>query len=154
NRYEQYLVHNRWFGPYWPAYWALILCNGVIPQLLWIRYFRQNLIALWLISQVVSIGMWLERYVIIPISLHREYLPSKWGYYTPTIWDIGMFAGTIGFFIFMMFLFVRFVPMINIFEIKDLLLRRQHADAHVHAGDGHGGNGHAHAHTPAPEPID
>ena len=143
NQYELYLIRNRWTGPYWPAYWALIFCNGLTPQLLWIPWCRKNLVALWMICQVVSVGMWLERYVIIPISLHRDYLPSKWGYYTPSIWDIGMFAGTIGLFTFLMFMFIRFMPMINIFEIKDLLHKRNH------------GNGHGHeVHEPTPELVE
>ena len=96
--------------------------------------------------------MWLERYIIIPISLHRDFLPSKWQYYTPTVWDIGMFAGTIGLFTFLMFLFIRFVPMINIFEIKDLLYRRHHDQAHDAHTPAH--DAQAPEHTATPEPVD
>lgn len=82
------------------------------------------------ISIIVSIGMWLERFVIIPMSLHRDYLPSSWGHYAPTVFDFTMFFGTVGFFFFMMWLFVRFLPAINIFEMKDLLHRQKH-EAHA-----------------------
>jgi molybdopterin-containing oxidoreductase family membrane subunit len=134
NKYEGYLVLNRFKGPYAGLYWLLITCNGVIPQLLWSKKIRTNLIALWLVSQVVSLGMWLERFIIIPVSLHRDFMPSAWRYYTPTIWDWMFFAGTIGQFTFLMFLFIKFLPMINIFEMKDLLYRRL---GHGHHGDGH-----------------
>ncbi len=132
--WESYLLKNRMQGPYAWAFWSLWFCNGIVPQLLWSQKIRSNLTALIIISQFVSIGMWLERFVIIPVSLHRDYLPSSWGMYTPTIVDMAMFLGTIGFFIMMMFLFFRFVPMINIFEMKDLLLRIKHEEhAHGHA---------------------
>lgn len=123
NQYELYMLKNRMTGPYAPLYWSLILCNGVIPQLLWIPRFRKNVPVLFVMSLIVGVGMWLERFVIIPVSLHRDFLPSSWGMYVPTVWDWGMFIGTIGFFVFMMFMFVRFLPMINIFEMKDLLAR-------------------------------
>ena len=136
NPYEQYMMVNRYTGPYWPLYWSLIICNGLIPQMLWSPKVRRSIPILFAISMVVSIGMWLERYVIIPVSLHRDFLPGSWGLYIPTIWDWSMFVGTIGFFIFMMWLFIRFVPMINIFEMKDLLHKQQHPH------DGHGKDGH------------
>src|SRR5205085_10251789 len=82
---------------------------------------RRNSPAGFIVSLIVSVGRWLERYVIIPASLHRDFLPSSWGIYVPTLWDWGMFLGTIGFFVMMMFLFVRFIPMINMFEMKELL---------------------------------
>ena len=80
-----------------------------------------NLLALWIISFIVSIGMWLERFVIVVTSLHRDYLPSSWGQYQPTQWDWGMFIGTIGFFFTLLFLFIRFLPMISIFEMRTIL---------------------------------
>jgi len=123
NPYEQFMMWNRWHGPYAPAYWLLILCNGVIPQLLWSKKNRRNLKLVFAVSLVVSLGMWLERFIIIPVSLHRDFLPSSWGMYYPTIWDFGMFFGTIGFFVMMMFLFVRFIPMISIFEVRELWSR-------------------------------
>lgn len=122
--WEQALIQNRFFGPYAPLFWALWFCNGIAPQILWHPKARKNTVILFVVSQIVSIGMWLERFVIIPMSLHRDYLPSSWGMYIPTAWDFSMFFGTIGFFILLMFLFFRFVPVINIFEMKDLLYKK------------------------------
>jgi len=122
NVFETALTKDwRFNGPYSGYYWALILCNGIIPQLFWIPKMRTNLLVVWLVSFVVGIGMWLERFVIIPISLTNNYLPASNKMYYPTMWDFMMFGGTIGFFIFLMMLFLRFLPAINIFEMKDLL---------------------------------
>jgi molybdopterin-containing oxidoreductase family membrane subunit len=121
NQYERFMIWNRMHGPYAPYYWALIMCNGLTPQLLWIKKIRSNLLVLWLISFVVSIGMWLERFVIVVTSLHRDFLPSSWGFYKPTQWDWAMFIGTIGFFFALLFLFIRFLPMISIFEMRTIL---------------------------------
>ena len=121
NQYERFMIWNRMHGPYAPYYWALILCNGITPQLLWFKKIRANLLVLWLISFVVSIGMWLERFVIVVTSLHRDYLPSSWGFYQPSAWDWSMFIGTIGFFLALLFLFIRFLPMISIFEMRTIL---------------------------------
>ena len=120
NEYEQYMVQNRMFGPYWYMYWTLIFCNGLTPQLLWFRKVRRNLTVLFIISLIVNVGMWLERFVIVVTSLHRDFLPSSWGMYFPTIWDIILFVGTIGQFVLLFFLFLRFVPMIAMFEMKHL----------------------------------
>jgi Ni/Fe-hydrogenase subunit HybB-like protein len=128
--YEWFTIRNRMLGPYALLYWALILCNGLVPQLLWIPRLRRSVPVLFLISLVVGVGMWLERFIIVPVSLHRDFLPSAWGTYLPTIWDWATFLGTIGFFTFMMFLFVRFVPMINIFEMKDMLRRLRGHEKH------------------------
>ncbi len=121
NQYERFMIWNRMHGPYAPYYWALILCNGVTPQFLWFKKIRSNLLLLWLIAFVVSIGMWLERFVIVVTSLHRDFLPSSWGFYSPTQWDWAMFIGTIGFFFALLFLFIRFLPMISIFEMRTIL---------------------------------
>jgi len=121
NRFERYMIWNRMHGPYALYYWALILCNIITPQFLWSKKLRSNLLVLWIISFVVSIGMWLERFVIVVTSLHRDYLPSSWGMYQPTVWDWSMFIGTIGFFFTLLFLFIRFLPMISIFEMRTIL---------------------------------
>ena len=121
NRYERYMIWNRMHGPYALYYWALILCNIITPQFLWSKKVRSNLAVLWIISFIVSIGMWLERFVIVVTSLHRDFLPSSWGMYQPTMWDWSMFIGTIGFFFTLLFLFIRFVPMISIFEMRTIL---------------------------------
>lgn len=120
NEYEQFMVMNRISGPYWYMYWTLIFCNGLTPQLLWFRKIRRNLVFLFVISLVVNVGMWLERFVIVVTSLHRDFLPSSWGMYFPTFWDIILYLGTIGQFILLFFLFLRFVPMIAMFEMKHL----------------------------------
>jgi molybdopterin-containing oxidoreductase family membrane subunit len=93
----------------------------IAPQFLWSRKMRHNNIAIWIISFIVSIGMWLERFIIIPVSLHRDFLPSSWGMYAPTFWDWSMFIGTIGLFFTLLFLFIRFLPMISIFEMRTIL---------------------------------
>src|SRR5689334_13488552 len=121
NQYEHFMIWNRMHGPYATYYWILILCNGVTPQLLWIKKLRSRLLWLWLISIVVSIGMWLERFVIVVVSLSRDFLPSSWGMYKPSQWDWSMFIGTIGFFFALLFLFIRFLPMISIFEMRTIL---------------------------------
>jgi molybdopterin-containing oxidoreductase family membrane subunit len=121
NTYEMFMMKNRMTGPYGWAYWLLILCNVLVPQLLWIRKIRWSIPAIFIVSLVVSVGMWLERYVIIVTSLHRDFLPSSWGMYSPTIVDWSMFIGTIGFFFALFFLFIRFLPMISIFEMRALV---------------------------------
>jgi Ni/Fe-hydrogenase subunit HybB-like protein len=121
NKFEQYVTVNRMFGPYWPWYWILLGCNTLTPQLLWFRKLRQNIPLLFAVSVVVSVGMWAERYVIVVTSLHRDFLPSSWGMYTPTVWDWATFAGTIGLFLCLLFLFIRFLPMISIAEMRALL---------------------------------
>jgi molybdopterin-containing oxidoreductase family membrane subunit len=115
------MIQNRMTGPYAPYYWALIFCNGVVPQLLWSTRMRANVIVLFVISLVVSVGMWLERYIIVVTSLHRDYLPSSWGMYSGTVWDWATYVGTIGLFLALLFLFIRFLPMISIFEMRTLL---------------------------------
>ncbi len=128
SEYEVFMVKNRiWEGPYWWSYWLLIICNGLSIQLLWFKRFRESPFWLFMISIVVSVGMWLERFVIIVTSLNRDFLPSSWAMYSPTIFDWSMFIGTIGFFFTLLYLFVRFLPVISIFEVRTLL-----PDAHVH----------------------
>ncbi|MBX3118101.1 MAG: polysulfide reductase NrfD [Fimbriimonadaceae bacterium] len=148
-KFELQLMHFRLHGPYAFLYYALWVCNCVCILPLWIPKVRKSIPALLAISGAVTIGMWLERFVIIPMSLTRDYMPSAWGNYYPTFWDFMMFGGTIGFFIFMMLLFVRFIPAINIFEMKDLLHKLLHND------NGHGhGKGKDHGHGPmAPQPA-
>src|SRR5215213_5874321 len=131
NEYESYMIFNRMTGPYAYFYWALILCNGIIPQLLWSKKIRSNLLVLWLITLVVGAGMWLERFVIIVTSLHRDFLPSSWGMYSPTIWDWTMFIGTIGLFFSLLFLFIRFLPIISIFEMRTILPQAEVEEEHA-----------------------
>jgi molybdopterin-containing oxidoreductase family membrane subunit len=131
NPYERALMVNRMGGPYALLYWSLILCNVICPQFLWFPAVRRNTRLLFLLSLVVNLGMWLERYVIVVISLHRDYLPSSWGMYAGTIWDWGMYIGTLGLFLTLLLLFIRFLPVISIFEMRTLL-----PEAHVHGENG------------------
>ena len=121
NPYEQSMMWNRMTGPYAPFYWALMFCNILTPQALWFRRVRSKPAALFVIAIIVSVGMWLERFVIIVTSLHRDFLPSSWGMYAGTFWDWSLFIGTIGFFLALLFLFIRFLPMISIFEMRALV---------------------------------
>jgi len=121
NRYDTFTLWNRLHGPYAPCYYALLACNIFIPQLLWIRKLRTSPLALFLLSAVILSGMWLERFIIVVVSLHRDFLTSSWGMYYPTRWDWMTFIGTIGLFVAAMFLFVRILPMISIFEMRTLL---------------------------------
>jgi molybdopterin-containing oxidoreductase family membrane subunit len=121
NPYEKFTQVNRFFGPYAVAYWALIACNVLIPQLLWLKRVRSSPAGLFAVSLVVLTGMWLERYVIVITSLHRDFLPSSWGMYAPTGWDWAIYVGTIGLFFSLLFLFIRFLPMISISEMRTLL---------------------------------
>ncbi len=124
---ERFWLFNRSFGPYWWAFAALMLCNILIPQALWFRWVRVQPVALFVVAIVVNIGMWLERYVIIVVSLHRDFLPSSWGMYAGTWWDRATFLGTIGLFLTLIVLFIRVLPMLSIFELRHLLAE-QHAD--------------------------
>jgi Ni/Fe-hydrogenase subunit HybB-like protein len=120
NKYEGFMILNRMFGPYWPIYWTLVLCNIVTPQLLWIRKVRTTPLLIFAVAMVVNVGMWLERFVIVVTSLHRDFLPSSWGMFYPTFWDWATFIGTIGMFVTLFFLFIRFLPMISIFEMRTM----------------------------------
>jgi molybdopterin-containing oxidoreductase family membrane subunit len=129
NRFEQYVQLNRMLGPYAAYYWTLIACNVAIPQLLWFKSVRSSSVALFLLGMVVLVGMWLERFVIVVTSLHRDFLPSSWGKYSPTVFDWTTFIGTIGLFLSLLFVFIRFLPMISISEMRLLL-----PEAEVHPG--------------------
>jgi len=130
---DWFTVHNRFFGPYAGPYWMLWVCNIITPQVLWIKSIRRSSVLLFLISLVVLGGMWLERFVIIILSLHRDFVPSSWGMYYPTKWDWMTYIGTLGLFTTMIFLFCRVLPMISIFEIRMLL-----PESHVkHAAESH-----------------
>jgi molybdopterin-containing oxidoreductase family membrane subunit len=121
NPYEQFVILNRITGPYRWLWYLLILCNGLLPQLLWFRGVRHSVPALFLIALVVNVGMWLERFVIVVTSLHRDFLPSSWGMYMPTVWDWATFVGSIGLFLSLLFLFIRVLPVISIFEMRTIL---------------------------------
>jgi molybdopterin-containing oxidoreductase family membrane subunit len=121
DKYEASMMLNRLKGPYSPLYWLLIACNIVIPQSLWSRRLRRNVAWLFAMSLVVNIGMWLERFVIVVVSLSRDFTPSAWGMYIPTRWDWATYLGTFGLFFTLFYLFIRFLPMISIVEVRSLV---------------------------------
>jgi Ni/Fe-hydrogenase subunit HybB-like protein len=130
DKYEGFVPLNRLFGPYWFAYWALLFCNVVAPQVLWLKRVRESVAVLFVLSLIVNVGMWLERFIIIVTSLDRDFLPSSWGLYRPTFWDWSTFLGTIGLFLSLLFLFLRFLPMISIFEMRTILPQAKVEDGH------------------------
>src|SRR5437764_1625967 len=123
--YESFLRWNRLHGPYAWTYYLLLFTNLVVPQVLWFKKIRNNTVLLFFVSLDVLVGMWLERFVIVITSVHRDFLPSSWGMYSGTVWDWATFIGTIGLFLSLLFLFLRFLPMISIFEMRTLLPEAQ-----------------------------
>ncbi|MEM6524589.1 MAG: NrfD/PsrC family molybdoenzyme membrane anchor subunit [Bacteroidota bacterium] len=118
---EQYAFLNRMTGPYWWAYWTMMTCNVISPQLFWFKKIRTNIAATFILSIVVNIGMWFERFVIIVTSLHRDYLPSSWAMFYPTIYDVGVYLFTFGLFGTAFLLFAKFFPVINMAEVKSII---------------------------------
>jgi molybdopterin-containing oxidoreductase family membrane subunit len=145
NEYEMFVFVNRATGPYWWAYWTMISCNVISPQLFWFKKLRTSIPVMFVLSIVINVGMWFERFVIIATSLHRDFLPSSWGYFRPTVIDMCTYAGTLGVFFTLFLLFIRWIPMIAIAEVKGVL---PEADPH------HGGHDESHegAHEPALAP--
>ena len=121
NMYEQYAFANRALGPYWWSYFGMMFCNLVSPQVFWFRKLRRNIAVTFVMSILINIGMWFERFVIIVTSLHRDYLPSSWVYYSPTWVEVGIFVGSMGVFMTLFLLFCRFFPAIAIAEVKSIL---------------------------------
>ncbi len=130
-QYEQYAFVNRMTGPYWWAYWSMMTCNVISPQLFYIKKIRTSIAWTFFLSIVVNIGMWFERFVIIVTSLHRDYLPSSWAYFSPTIYDIMCYVFTFGLFFTFFFLFAKFFPVINMAEVKAVL---KDSDTKVYKG--------------------
>ncbi|MGZ3416476.1 MAG: NrfD/PsrC family molybdoenzyme membrane anchor subunit [Polyangiales bacterium] len=139
NVYERFAFINRAFGPYKWAYWTMVSCNVISPQLFWFRKIRTSIPLMFVLSIAVNIGMWFERFVIIATSLHRDYLPSSWGYFRPQLVDMTTFIGTFGLFLTLFLLFIRFLPGVAIAEVKSTL-----PIAYPHSHDEHG-------HEPAAE---
>jgi molybdopterin-containing oxidoreductase family membrane subunit len=125
NIYEQYAFTNRAFGPYWWAYWSMMSCNLIAPQVFWFKWARTTPWFIFIMSIVVNVGMWFERFVIIVTSLHRDYLPSSWVMYSGSLTEIGLFLGTFGIFFTCFFLFAKFLPVINMAELKSILRNRE-----------------------------
>jgi molybdopterin-containing oxidoreductase family membrane subunit len=129
NAYEKFAFINRAFGQYAWAYWIMVSCNVITPQLFWFKKVRENHALVWIICLFVNVGMWFERFVITVTSLANDYLPSSWGYYSPTIVDIFTFFGTFGFFSVLFLLFIRFLPLLPMAEVK---MVTPQADPHAH----------------------
>jgi molybdopterin-containing oxidoreductase family membrane subunit len=138
SHWEYFMMWNRMFGPMGWSYWVLITCNIALPQLMWLRKFRVNVGLMFLMSLIVNTGMWFERFVIVATSLTRDYLPSSWGTYRATKWDYATFLGTLGLFTFLFLLFVRFLPMIPMSELRLMLPGakvKEHVEPLPEAGD-------------------
>jgi Ni/Fe-hydrogenase subunit HybB-like protein len=153
--YESFAFKNRAFGPYSWAYWSMVSCNVIFPQLFWFKKFRTSIPVMFVISIIVNIGMWFERFVIIVTSLHRDYIPSSWTYFVPSIWDILLFVGTFGLFLTMFLLFCKFLPVIATSEVKAVLPQANPHPDHGHddhhdehdsdeSEEAHGEEAHAH----------
>jgi molybdopterin-containing oxidoreductase family membrane subunit len=127
--FERYMTINRWTGPYAPVYWAMIVCNVVLPQLLWWRRARHSVLLLFVLSLAVNLGMWMERFLIVVSSLHRDFMPSSWGMFYPSVWDWITLFGSIALFVWLFLLFVRVLPVISIAEMRELV-RETAREAH------------------------
>jgi molybdopterin-containing oxidoreductase family membrane subunit len=139
NNYEQFAFISRAYGQYAWAYWTMITCNVIIPQLFWFKAVRTSILVTFIISIFVNIGMWFERYVIVVTSLSNDFLPSAWDYYRPTFWDWAAMIGSFGLFFTLFLLFIRFLPMISLAEVKMIMPQ-------AHAGHDHHGNGQVSGH--------
>jgi len=135
NAFESFTFVNRALGPYAWAYWIMISCNVLIPQLFWSRRLRRNLSVMWLVAVLVNVGMWFERFVIIVTSLSRDYLPSAWGLYAPTWVEILTLIGSFGLFLTLFLIFMRFAPIVAMAEVKTVMPEARLAEAHAGAGD-------------------
>jgi molybdopterin-containing oxidoreductase family membrane subunit len=127
--FEQYMMTNRAFGPYGWVFWVLMAFNVVIPQALWSARIRRNPITLFMVALFINAGMWIERFVIVITSLHRDFMPSAWGMFYPTFWDWSVLFGSVGLFLTLIFLFIRFLPMISISENRELVAEPNKANA-------------------------
>ncbi len=121
NMFESYAFANRASGPYWWAYWSMMFCNLVSPQVFWFRKLRRNIYVTFFMSILINIGMWFERFVIIVTSTHRDFIPSSWTMYYPTIVEIFIYLGTIGFFMTLFLIFAKVAPVIAVAEVKSIL---------------------------------
>ena len=135
NEYESFAFINRAFGQYYWAYWIMITCNVFIPQVFWFKKMRSSIPVLFIVTIFVNIGMWFERFVITVTSLANDFLPSSWDYFSPTFWDISMLVGSFGLFFTMFLLFIRFLPMISMTEVKAVLPQADPHYNHNSSGD-------------------
>jgi molybdopterin-containing oxidoreductase family membrane subunit len=131
---EQFVFSNRAFGPYAWAYWIMVSCNVGFPQLFWIKKIRRSVPVMMIIVILVNVGMWFERFVIVVTSLHRDFLPSSWGMYTPTLYDVGILLGSFGLFFTLVILFTKAIPVVSISEVKAV---SEGAQPTIHGGSAH-----------------
>ena len=127
--FERYMMMNRAFGPYGWVFWGLMLCNVIVPQALWSARIRRSPLWLFVVAFFINVGMWVERFVIVITSLHRDFTPSAWGMFFPTVWDWAVLFGSVGLFLTLLFLFIRFLPMISISESRELIAEPTKANA-------------------------
>ncbi|MBD3168912.1 MAG: hydrogenase [candidate division Zixibacteria bacterium] len=139
NIYEQFAFMNRAFGPYAWAYWIMVSCNVIVPQIFWFKQLRRSIPVMFVASILINVGMWFERFVIVVSSLAQDFLPSSWDYYTPTFWDVGMFIGSFGLFFTLFLLFIRFFPIIAMSEVKGVLPEADPHNYNLHSRDNKGG---------------
>jgi molybdopterin-containing oxidoreductase family membrane subunit len=135
--YERFAFVNRAFGPYAWAYWTMVSCNVISPQIFWFKKFRRSIPVMMVVAVFVNIGMWFERFVITVTSLSRDYLPSSWGYFRPTAVDVLTFLGSFGLFFTLFLLFCRFLPMVSMTEVKTVVPEGQPSHGHGHQGGSH-----------------
>ncbi len=146
NPYESnQITRERPLGDYAHSYWTLLFCNCTVVQLFWFRWFRTNPLMVWIFSLIINTGMWFERYIIIVVSLHKDFLPSSWSMFHGTVWDYMTFYGTIGLFMTLVFLFVRFLPAVSIAEVRELV--HEHSHHHGNGQHGHGAPATSHGAT-------
>src|SRR5262249_47872344 len=136
NMYERFAFINRATGPYAWAYWTMITCNVITPHLFWFKKVRTSPLLVWILAAVVNVGMWFERFFILVTSLHRDYIPSSWSYFRPTIWDMSLFAGTFGLFFTLFMLFIRVLPMVAMVEVKGVMPSAKPHEPHAEAAHG------------------
>jgi len=130
NMYERFTFYNRAFGPYAWAYWLMFSCNVFVPQIFWFKRFRRSIPVLFVASLLVNVGMWFERFNIVVTSLHRDFLPGSWSYYTPSSVEVGILLGSFGLFFTCFLLFVRIAPVIALHEVKHTISEQKHEEAH------------------------
>lgn len=138
NPFEKFIFVNRALGPYAWAYWTMIFCNVVVPQIFWSKKLRTSIPVMFIASLLINVGMWFERFVIVVSSLATDFLPSSWDYYKPTFVDVGILIGSFGLFFTLFLIFIRFLPLIAMSEVKGVLPQ---ADPHFYSHNGHGKGG-------------
>jgi molybdopterin-containing oxidoreductase family membrane subunit len=136
NAFEAFAFLNRWEGHYRSIWFVQLFCNVVAPQIFWFPWARRSEVVLLVVSILINVGMWAERFVIIAVTLTRDFVPSSWANYAPTWVDWGLLFGSMATFGALFLLFLRFLPAIPLFEVKELRRELEHAERAGHAGHG------------------